>query len=373
MSDRKSPAPAAPAERRRRRVGRRGSWGKRIAQLFCVLFALIGLLPVVLGILLRTDAARTRLAAETARVLDEELGVKASYEVRVELLPLRLSLENVVVPANDGGSPLLTARSVRVAPRLFALISGRLDAGDIEIESPRGRIVLQDGKLQNLDYRLPKPSGKSKPLDRAPFASIAISDAAVDLKIDSDTRVTTQGVDVDVYAEDRLAFEVAVRAGETRVERERERVLRHAPDASGDEPDRTQVEPAYDEDVVCQLDLRARYDEGAVLVRRLALLGAADDDERKGTAASCRIDELTKNPNRVAVRLSSVRVTPRPDELPLLDGHLFVRAPIEPVNRYAGTHLKGWVGLSGGVRFDGTGKLPSFSGRLKGGKIGMGG
>lgn len=373
MSDPKSPAPPAPAERRRRRVGRRGSWGRRVAQLFCALFALIGLLPVVLGILLRTEAARTRLAAETARVLDEQLGVKASYDVRVELLPLRLNLENVVVPANDGGSPLLTARSVRVAPRLFALLSGRLDAGNIEVEAPRGRVVLDHGKLKNLDYRLPKPSGKSQPLDRAPFSSIAISDAAVDLQIDDDTRISTQGVDIDVYAEDHLAFEVAVRAGETHVARERERVLRHDPKAGEDEPDRGQVEPAYDEDVVCQLDLRARYDEGAILVRRLALLGAADDDERKGTAASCRIDELTKNPSRVAVRLSGVRLTPRPDELPLLDGHLFVRAPIEPVNRYAGTHLKGWVGLSGGLRFDGSTKLPSFSGRLKGGKIGMGG
>ncbi|MCA9630994.1 MAG: translocation/assembly module TamB domain-containing protein [Myxococcales bacterium] len=374
MSDTKSPAPVAPQERRRSRAGRRATWGRRIAQLLCALFALIGLLPVVAGILLRTDAARSRLAVETARVLDEQLGVKATYEVRVQLLPLRLSLENVVVPANDQGTPVLTARSVRVAPRLFALLSGRLDAGDIEIEAPRARVVLEDGKLKNLDYRLPKPSGKSKPLERAPFASIAISDAAVDLQIDRATHVTTQGVDIDVYAEDRLAFEVAVRAGETHVERERERILRHDPRAGDrEEPERTHADPAHDEDVVCQLDLRARYESGGVLVRRLALLGAADDSERKGTAASCRVDELTKNPYRVALRLSGVRVTPRPDELPLLDGHLFLRAPIEPVNRYTGTKLGGWVGLSGSVHFDGSSKLPSFSGRLKGGKIGMGG
>ena len=65
MSDTKSPAPVAPQERRRSRAGRRATWGRRIAQLLCALFALIGLLPVVAGILLLGLVAWRDRARET--------------------------------------------------------------------------------------------------------------------------------------------------------------------------------------------------------------------------------------------------------------------------------------------------------------------
>lgn len=371
MPTKPTSAARQPAPRRR---GKRIGAGQRIAQLLCLLFGVIGLLPVALGLLLRTDAAKARIATETSSVLHQQLGVTASYQVDVGLVPLRLGARDLVVPANDGGGPVLTARSIRVTPRLFALLSGHLDAGDIELESPRARLVFADGKLKNLDYQLPKPSGTSKPLDRAPFSSIAVSDAEVDVR-QAENHVVGRAIDVDVYAEPGMAFEVAVRAGETRVERERMPKPRKPKPSKRGEPVAPPPAPslAYDEDVVCQLDLRARYEAGDVLVRRLSLLGAADTSPRQGSKPSCKLADITDDPQRVAVRLSGVRITPRVDELPKIDGHLFVRAPVEPVNRYLGTQFRGWVGASGALRFDGASKLPSFSGKLRGGELGLAG
>src|SRR6185436_4194684 len=172
------------AEREGHRHRRGLDLGRLIAKVLCALFALVGALPLAASLLVRTEPVRRWAAAETARVLEAELGVKASYRVEVHLLPLEVALLDVLVPASDGKSPFLDAERVAVKPRVFSLLAGRLDAGDIEIEKPKTRVVLKDGKLQNLAYRLPEAPGKKQRTKRAPFASVAMSDATIELDVD---------------------------------------------------------------------------------------------------------------------------------------------------------------------------------------------
>ncbi len=134
--------------------------------------------------------------------------------------------------------------------------------------------------------------------------------------------------------------------------------------------------PAVDEDVLCGLDLRAHIDPKSLLVRRFSLLGEADSDPAPGTRPSCNAAEGTDDTDqwRVAARLSEVRVVRRRDKPPLVDGHVMVRGPTAIVNRFVHTGtLRGWAGLVGDIRYDGSTRLPEFHGKLRGGGISMAG
>lgn len=327
--------------------------GRSLSRFLCAVLALVGAVPIAVGLLLKTDFVRTAAAAETAGLVERLVGVDASYAVRVELVPLHLVLENVVVRASDGGAPALRARRISVTPRLFSLLSGRLDAGDVEIEESHARIVLRDGELANVRYRLPKSNAPAKPLERAPFASLALTDASLDLDVDG-FRVKTGPLDIDVFGEPGLAFEVALRAGETQIVRAHE----------------LHGEPSVDEDVVCELDTRLRYEQRALLVRRLSLIGTADGDRAPGTRGRCPASEA--DPNRVAVRLSEVRVVLDDGEPVLADGHVVLRAPAVIGNRFAKGPFLGWVGAALDVRWDKRAKIPDVRGKVRGGGLAMG-
>jgi translocation and assembly module TamB len=115
----------------RRRSRTRFEPGRVLARALCGVLALIGALPVLLGLLLRTELVRHRASVETEALIQRLVGVHAQYQVRIDLVPLELVLENLRVDATDGGSPALTVRRMTVTPRLFSLLAGRLDAGDI--------------------------------------------------------------------------------------------------------------------------------------------------------------------------------------------------------------------------------------------------
>src|SRR5690606_18183160 len=100
--------------------------------------------PLMGGLVVGSPAAQKWAAQETTRVLEEQLGLHAAYQVHMQLWPLRVAMEQVSVPSTDGGPPALTADSISISPRIFSLLAGRLDVGDIEIESPRARFVVQD-------------------------------------------------------------------------------------------------------------------------------------------------------------------------------------------------------------------------------------
>jgi translocation and assembly module TamB len=165
----------------------RRNWGRVFAQFLCLIFGLIGAIPLGVGLLVRTSAVRDWAARETAALLERELGLTARYRVEVRAWPLSLGLSDVVVEGSDALGAALEVARILVRPRLFALLGGHIDAGHIEVDAPRVRLVVRDGALQNLRYRLP-PTSDRPPSRRAPFTSLAVTDAALDVDIEG-TRV----------------------------------------------------------------------------------------------------------------------------------------------------------------------------------------
>lgn len=341
-----------------------------IAQFLCVIFGLIGTLPFAAELLLRLDSLEHWATRETARLLEQQLGLKARYDVQFHLIPLALTVENVVVPANDGGGPALTIERLRIRPRVFGLLAGRLDVGDVEIEAPRARLVVRGGKIQNVDYRLPQSQGPTRPLTESPFSSLSVTDARVIADIDG-VRVDTGTLDLDVFGERGPVFEVMLSASDGSIARERKPLL--APEPYG--PPTAEALAArelrlHDEDVVCRVELRARIDGREILIRRLSALGVADLDPARSTEPSCDVSEDAVG--RVLARLSQVRLSLREGEPPYVTGHVVSRAPLALIGRFARVPaFTGWAGFSGDVRYDKNSRLPEVRGRVAGAGIGI--
>lgn len=334
---------------------------RTVARLACFALAFLGAVPLGLAAFLTSAPAERWAAAQTSQVLQRELGLAATFDVKVRLLPLRLAIENLTVPASDGGSPFLKAKSASVTPRFFSLLAGKLDLGDIEIDQPDLRIVLRQGKLANLRYRLPETKSKTERPKDAPFGSLSIGEGRFKVDVDG-VAMETDAIDLDVFAEPGSAFEVALRAGTSRVDRTHAALVKV--------PDPT-LPPVVEEDSLCRLDLRLHYDPSGVLLRRLSLLGAADLDPAPGTRPSC--DDSEDKPGTVLARLSQVRLVMAEGKPPLVDGHVVVKAPVPLVNRFVrATNLHGSVAFAGDVRYDGTHKLPTVQGKVTGSGIKIG-
>ncbi|HEV8551031.1 MAG TPA: hypothetical protein VGQ57_18415, partial [Polyangiaceae bacterium] len=203
-------------------AGRRFEAGRWVARLLCAVFALLGALPLLAAAALSSGPMTRWAERETARVLRQELGLSARYRVSLRLLPLRLAIVDLVVPASDGGSPALVAEAVTVAPRIFALFGGRLDLGEIELLRPRTRLVVKDGKVANVLYKLPerKPGAPGAKVKRAPFTALSITEGRFQVEVDG-TKLDTGAVDLDVFADSGPSFEVSLTADETRLTRKR--------------------------------------------------------------------------------------------------------------------------------------------------------
>lgn len=330
-----------------------------VAQALCLVFGLIGTLPIAVELLLRTEPLRVYAADQTARILREQLGIRATYDVRLRLVPLMLEIEHLVVPASDGGSAALTIASLRVRPRPFGLLAGHLDVGDVEIEKLRARLVVRDGKLQNVRYRLPETRKQTPPSKTSPFSSLSMSDARVLLDLPG-TKLDTGTLDLDVFAEAGPTFDLMLSASQGTVGRTRLAVTKKTGEATA----------AYDEDLVCRVDLRARVSRAEIVVRRLSVLGVADLDAARATQPSCEVgeDEL----RRIALRLSQFRLSHREGELLRLAGQVSLRAPVALINRFsAAPPLTGWLDFTGNLRYDRRSRLPELNGRVKGAGLGI--
>jgi translocation and assembly module TamB len=335
---------------------------RTLSRLACFVLAFLGAVPIGLAAFLTSPPAERWAAEQTSLALKRELGLAATFDVKVRLLPLRLAIENLTVPASDGGSPFLTAKSASIMPRFFSLLAGKIDLGDIEIDQPDARIVLRQGKLANLRYHLPEGKSKTERPQAAPFGSLSIGDGRFRVDVDG-LSLDTEAIDLDVFAEPSGAFEVALRAGTTKIDRQHA-PLRKVPDPT--------LSPIVEEDTLCRLDLRLHYEPGNVLLRRLSLLGSADLDPAPGTRPSCDAEGEEK-PGAVLARLSQVRIVTAENKPPLIDGHVVVRAPMPLVNRFVrATPLHGFVAFAGNVRWDGSTKLPTVQGKLTGGGIKIG-
>lgn len=333
-------------------------FGRWFARLFCVLFALVGAIPLTGGVVLRAEPVQKWAARETARILREELGVSARFNVEFELVPLRLAVTNLMVPSTDGGTPALSTRLAAVSPRLFSLLAGRIDVGDIELEDSAVRLVIQGGEIKNVAYRFPTLSGRRKPLTRAPFRSLAVTAGRVDLTIDN-VHVATGDIDIDALAEPNLAFDVSLRMAGATVD------TAHATSAPGSS--------GAHEDVLCALELRSFLSPRDISIKRLSLSGAVDLDAAAGTRPSCS----SPGDGRLLLRASQFEVTKLDAQggqrLPHFAGKLTARVPAGLANRFPlRMPVRGWASFSGTVRYDGTTRLPELRGDVSGERLGMG-
>lgn len=352
MASRSSSTALPPIRRKQRRDP-----GRALARVLCVLFALVGLVPLMLAAVVKTPWARAIATRETQKIV-RTLGIDASYELSLELWPLAVTLENIRVEASDGGTPFLTARRASARPKIFALLAGKLAIEQIELDRPEARVVLKGGELANLKLELPK-SDKSEPMRRLPFSVVSTSEAFIDLTID-DNRVVAREVDVDVTSdeafEDGIAVEVAIRALEAHSTMVRDVA------ATADKPARR----AVDEDVLCNLDGRARIEPKRILVRRLSAFGAADLDDGSGTGLGC--DATSKDKGFVEIVLGhlAVDLPKAAGELPNVDGHAKVRLPIGALNRIPGTpYMDGWVSLDAAIRYAPDTPIPDMDGHFE--------
>ncbi|HMA94596.1 MAG TPA: hypothetical protein VKP30_18020, partial [Polyangiaceae bacterium] len=311
-------------------------------------------MPLLLGLILRTERVRAWTEQQTALLLRNELGIEANYRARINLWPLEVRLEQLVIAATDGGSPALTVQEVRLAPRLFSLFAGKIDIGEVKLEQPRIRLVVESGSVKNVRYQLPKSrSERSTPLKEAPFSSIAVSDARLDLILDG-RRIETSAVDIDVTAQRGPAFEISARTVGTK----------HTHYRVGAFSNSTASFVATDEDLLCNLDLRVRVTESTALIRRLSVFGLVDLDSKPDTRPSCvsaRDDDVAA----LVLRASQVGVDWSSGK-PTVEGQLEVRVPVPLVNRFVSfLPVSGWVGLQGHGRWDTSMQLPAFEGQLR--------
>jgi len=322
---------------------------------------LIGAVPVLAGVLVRTDAVRSWAAHETAALVEKEVGTRATYRVEVEPWPLTLALEDIVVDGDDGKGAAVRIERASVRPRIFSLLGGKLDAGEIEVTGAYARLVMRDGKLVSLRPTTPDSTPSEGPA-RLPFTALAVTDANVDLDVDG-TLASVREVDLDVGVETDGAIEIAARAGRGTLTRKHE------------DP-RHLGEDLVDEDRLCKLEARARVepDQREILIRRLGLAASVDFDPAVGTRPPCDLEE--GDWRKVDLRLGAVRVdlSPLPDAPPNVDGSIEITAPAALAHRFASmAHLSGSAHLDVKVASHDGEDLPTVRGRLAVAQIGLDG
>ncbi|PKN45381.1 MAG: hypothetical protein CVU63_08955, partial [Deltaproteobacteria bacterium HGW-Deltaproteobacteria-20] len=344
---------------RKRRPARVGRW---IARVLCILFALIGLLPVLAGVLLRTEMARTWASEQARTLLHEETGLDGSFHASVRPWPLTIVVDDLEILATDEAGPALTVDQLTLRPQLFSLLQGRMNAGDIEVERPHVRLVVRDGKVANLDLHTRPRDDAPQPVERAPFSSLAVNDAHLDLTVD-DLRVSGREIDIDVSASEGPVFDLAVRTGRVHVDsRGRLAFTGHgAPDPVD----------ARHEDSVCELDARVRVEPDAVLIRRVRLSGVADLDPEQDTRPSCLLPG--KDLRRVELELRLVRAVLDDEGPASVAGHVRARTPLRLANRFFEfLPLQGWVATQVDGAWHRGQKLPDVWGTVQGEGIALG-
>lgn len=343
-----------PVRRKKRR-----DWGRIVARVLCVLFAIIGLVPASVGLLVRTSWARGIATTETRKIL-AGFGVNATYDLELKLWPLSVTLRNIRVEASDGGSPFLTARRASARPKIFGLLAGKVMIDTIEVEQPNARVVLEKGELANLALELPKNDDKPKTPFKAPFNVVSASEAEVDITIDNE-RVIGHEIDADVTTDDDgeggQAFEIAFRA--TKAQSRFLRTLVPAKDGKV-------AEVAIDDDILCRIDARARIDQKRILVRRLSAYGAADLAPEEETGLDCDVAKTDKRYVEVALGHLAVTLPKKAGDYPSIDGHVKVRAPLLLLNRIPDTpDVDGWIMLDAELRYTAETPIPDVSGHLE--------
>jgi translocation and assembly module TamB len=348
---------------------RRRVWSVRIARVLCTIFAVLGTLPLIASFLLRVPTVRDRISEETAKLV-RNAGIDARYTLAIKLWPLSVDMTDLYVASKDGKGPAVIAPRATVRPRIFALLSGKVEVDEVELVSPKIRLDIQGRRIVNLGIDIPdadpnKPSGPF----HAPFSLVSVSNASVDVTYNKD-RVELFGVDGDLTTQNKRegsmldgalrANRVAVRrvrpVNETEVPKERR------PVATGTE--------AVDEDELCDIDARFRYDPPkSILIRHFSAHGGLDMDAKADTFPSCGLTETDKRRVDVEIGHLSVELPPAnaPEgSFPKVRGHINLRAPLAIANRVAEVPLSldGVLTLDADIRYSGQSKLPEADGKL---------
>ena len=310
-------------------------WGRSLARILCIVFGLLGVLPFGAGFWVKSEAALAWASIETSEALKNLVDLEANYEISLSLLPLAVTLSDVQVHSTDGLGPALSASRAVITPRIFSLIAGRIDIGDIEIEGLKGRLVMKDGNLENVRIRLPSGEGG---LAHAPFSALSVSDARFQLQLDG-MHFDTGTIDLDVFVEHDETFEVALRVAETWMTADSSFWAR-----SG------QALGSWDGDVLCQLDARIRVEPSQILIRRLSLMGSADVDPQPDTRPDCSVqDENSEARGLFALRAHGLLISDLSSAgHPSTEGNVMLRAPLDVVNRlgFDVEPFSGWVSVS---------------------------
>jgi translocation and assembly module TamB len=339
---------ALPALRRRRK---RADWGRAVARAMCLALAMVGTVPFLAILVVRSAWAREWAARESQRLLRDQ-GLVATYAAALRVWPLAVELDGVRVDSSDHGAPALTCGRILVRPRFFALLAGKLAIDGIDLDGPRLRAVVRDGQLLNLAIKAPGQK-RVGPL-HVPFSAFSVTDAAIDLDIDQ-IHVEARSLDLDVTAEDDpvlgSSFEVALRTGRADVHRGRARE-----DGS----------LATDDDALCMIEARVRVEPSEVLVRRFVGVGSVDLDAAGGTTPSCDLPAGDMRRAELSLGHVHIKLATEAGELPRIDGHVRARAPIGLAERAANLpETSGWVGVDADVRFAEDTVLPDVSGTVE--------
>src|SRR5205823_4910347 len=152
-----------------------------------------------------------------------------------------------------------------------------------------------------------------------------------DIFID-ETHLVAHEIDADVTADDDgeggSAFEVALRVSTLKSRMVRTIKAPVNPDDRG--------EYAVDEDLLCRIDGRARIERKRVLVRRFSVHGGADLDPKEDTAHGCALGPDDKHYVEVALGHLTVVFPKNEHDMPEIDGHVKVRAPLGLLMRIRG-------------------------------------
>src|SRR5271166_3789327 len=132
-----------------KRRRRQQDWTQRVAQVLCMALAAVGTLPFLATLIVRSAWARD-WAARTSRRLLETQRIEATFAPSLRVWPLALELDHVRVDSADGGGPALECRRILVRPKLFALLAGKVAIDTVDLDSPKLRVVVRDGKVTNL-------------------------------------------------------------------------------------------------------------------------------------------------------------------------------------------------------------------------------
>jgi translocation and assembly module TamB len=338
---------------------RRRVWSVRIARVLCTILALIGTLPLLASFLLRMPTIRNRISEETAKLV-RNAGIDARYNLAIKLWPLSVDMTDLRVESKDGKGPAVITPRATVRPRLFALLSGKVEVDEIELVSPKIRLDIQGKRIVNLGIDLPEsdPNKPSGPF-YAPFSLVSVSNASVDVTYNTD-RVELFGVDGDLSTQSKREgslLDGALRANRVAVRRvrplnETEVTKEHLGAQS------------IDEDELCDVDARFRYDPPhSILIRHFSAHGGLDLDPKGDTFPSCGLTETDKR--RVDVDIGHLNVELPPDgapkdTLPKVRGHVNLRAPLGIANRFADVpiSLDGVISADADIRYSGQNKLP---------------